>query len=73
MYYNRFEHNLWQALVGGDETNDANAWHGNYWDDYQGFDRNGDGVGDIDISATIDFHRSHGKAAMACMDRHLRS
>jgi glucose-1-phosphate cytidylyltransferase len=23
----------------------------------------GDGVGDIDISATIDFHRSHGKAA----------
>ncbi|MDQ5907221.1 MAG: nitrous oxidase accessory protein [Pseudomonadota bacterium] len=46
VYYNRFEHNLWQALVGGDETSDANAWHGNYWDDYQGFDRNGDGVGD---------------------------
>ena len=46
VYYNRFEHNLWQAVVGGDERNDLNVWHGNYWDDYEGFDRNQDGVGD---------------------------
>ncbi len=43
---NRFEHNLWQATVGtgGDDLSDA--WYGNYWDDYEGFDRNHDGVGD---------------------------
>ena len=23
-----------------------NTWRANYWDDYQGFDRNGDGTGD---------------------------
>ena len=46
VYYNRFEHNLWQAAVGGDEKNDLNVWYGNYWDDYQGFDRNNDGIGD---------------------------
>lgn len=46
IYYNRFEHNLWQASVGGDEKNDRNVWYGNYWDDYEGFDRDEDGVGD---------------------------
>lgn len=49
---NRFEHNLWHATVGdSSSTNDAgdspgNEWHGNYWDNYEGFDRNSDGVGD---------------------------
>ena len=46
VYFNRFEHNLWQATVGGDERNDGNLWHGNYWDNYEGFDRDNDGVGD---------------------------
>jgi len=31
--------------VGG-TTGGLNEWRGNYWDDYQGFDRDGDGVGD---------------------------
>lgn len=43
---NRFTHNLWQATVGGGDENDRNVWQGNYWDDYQGFDRNADGIGD---------------------------
>ncbi len=43
---NRFTHNLWQATVGGDERDDKNVWQGNYWDDYEGFDRDADGVGD---------------------------
>ncbi|MBW7900160.1 MAG: nitrous oxide reductase family maturation protein NosD [Rhodocyclaceae bacterium] len=43
---NRFAHNLWQATVGGDERGDMNVWLDNHWDDYQGFDRDGDGIGD---------------------------
>lgn len=43
---NRFEHNLWQAMVGGSGESLSNEWYGNYWDDYEGFDRNKDGVGD---------------------------
>lgn len=43
---NRFENNLWQVTASnaGDQENDH--WQGNYWDDYQGFDRDGDGLGD---------------------------
>jgi len=43
---NRFENNLWPVtIIGlGDPMNDI--WWGNYWDDYQGFDRDGDGIGD---------------------------
>lgn len=43
---NRFAHNLWQALVGESGGTDGNEWRGNYWDDYEGFDRDGNGVGD---------------------------
>ena len=46
---NRFEHNLWHAMVGdssGSGDSPGNDWRGNYWDDYEGFDRNSDGVGD---------------------------
>jgi nitrous oxidase accessory protein len=44
---NVFEGNLTQVSYGGRSDNSArNFWEGNYWDDYQGFDRNNDGFGD---------------------------
>ncbi len=43
---NVFEGNLSQVAVNGGGSAARNAWHGNWWDDYQGFDRNGDGRGD---------------------------
>lgn len=38
--------NITQVAVGGARTAKRNEWTGNHWDDYRGFDRNGDGVGD---------------------------
>ncbi|WP_028994797.1 nitrous oxide reductase family maturation protein NosD [Azonexus hydrophilus] len=44
---NLFEGNLTQVSYGGrSEDSSKNFWEGNFWDDYQGFDRNGDGIGD---------------------------
>jgi nitrous oxidase accessory protein len=43
---NRFEHNLAHAVLYGSGDPLANDWLGNDWDDYEGFDRDGDGVGD---------------------------
>ena len=46
---NVFEGNLTQVTYGGRSDNahvTKNFWEGNYWDDYQGFDRDGDGIGD---------------------------
>jgi nitrous oxidase accessory protein len=43
---NRFENNLNTVAISAPGAGSANVWRGNYWDDYQGFDRNGDGVGD---------------------------
>ena len=44
---NVFEGNLTQVGYGAhSEAASRNFWQGNYWDDYQGFDRDGDGIGD---------------------------
>jgi nitrous oxidase accessory protein len=43
---NRFENNLTPIGVSAPGVGSANVWQGNYWSDYQGFDRDGDGVGD---------------------------
>ncbi|MDP2825185.1 MAG: nitrous oxide reductase family maturation protein NosD [Sulfuritalea sp.] len=43
---NRFENNLTTVAISAPGAGSANVWRGNYWDEYQGFDRNDDGVGD---------------------------
>lgn len=43
---NRFENNLTQVAVSAAGVGHANLWRGNSWSDYQGFDRDNDGVGD---------------------------
>ncbi|MCB1184881.1 nitrous oxide reductase family maturation protein NosD [bacterium] len=43
---NRFIDNMTQVFIGGGATANHNEWRGNYWSDYQGFDRDGDGIGD---------------------------
>lgn len=43
---NRFYNNHTQVVVRGGGDALRNLWKGNYWDDYQGFDRDDDGIGD---------------------------
>jgi len=43
---NRFKGNITQVMVAGGKTANRNTWNGNYWDDYEGFDQDFDGVGD---------------------------
>jgi nitrous oxidase accessory protein len=43
---NRFENNLTQVAVSAAGVGEANHWQGNAWSDYQGFDRDHDGIGD---------------------------
>jgi nitrous oxidase accessory protein len=43
---NRFEKNLTQVALSAPGVGSANVWRGNHWDDYEGFDRNADGIGD---------------------------
>lgn len=43
---NTFEGNITNIAVAARGNARNNLWHGNYWDDYQGFDRNNDGIGD---------------------------
>jgi len=43
---NQFIGNHTQVAVQGASTAHRNVWENNYWDDYIGFDRNTDGIGD---------------------------
>jgi nitrous oxidase accessory protein len=43
---NRFKSNITPISVGDGATANRNEWEGNYWDDYEGFDRDHDGIGD---------------------------
>lgn len=43
---NTFRSNLWPVSIVADGDPMKDIWRGNYWDDYEGFDRNHDGVGD---------------------------
>ena len=43
---NILEGNLSHVVQAGRGKGGLNQWHGNYWDDYQGFDRDRDGIGD---------------------------
>jgi nitrous oxidase accessory protein len=43
---NEFRGNFTQVAVRGGGGATGQLWSRNYWDDYQGFDRDGDGVGD---------------------------
>ena len=43
---NHFDNNLTQVFISAPGVGEANVWRGNHWSDYQGFDRDGDGIGD---------------------------
>lgn len=44
---NNFESNLWPVAIIGDGDPMDDYWNGNSWDNYEGFDRNHDGIGDF--------------------------
>jgi len=50
---NRFESNLTTVGISAPGAGSANVWRNNYWDDYQGFDRDGDGIGDTPHEAYL--------------------
>jgi len=46
LHGNRFDNNFLDVMGSGPQTVRDNDWTGNQWDRYQGFDLDGDGVGD---------------------------
>lgn len=50
---NRFENNLTTVAISGIGAAAANVWRNNRWDEYQGFDRDHDGIGDTPYEAWL--------------------
>ena len=44
--HNRFDNNLTTVAISGKGAGEANVWRHNRWDEYEGFDRDHDGIGD---------------------------
>ncbi|MGE5504032.1 MAG: nitrous oxide reductase family maturation protein NosD [Actinomycetota bacterium] len=59
--YNAFRSNITEVAVYGGGSAKRNTWDGNRWESYEGFDRDGDGVGDTP-------HRVYGYAGRVWMD-----
>lgn len=53
LHNNRFENNNIEVLVSSHTSALDNDWRGNYWDRYEGFDQNGDGIGDTPHSIML--------------------
>jgi nitrous oxidase accessory protein len=58
---NRLKGNITEVVVFGGGSAKRNLWDGNRWEDYEGFDRDRDGVGDTP-------HRVYGYAGRVWMD-----
>lgn len=50
---NRFKSNILPVTVSSFAGATHNVWEGNYWDSYEGFDRNNDGIGDTPYDLNI--------------------
>ncbi|MBT3238324.1 MAG: nitrous oxide reductase family maturation protein NosD [Rhodospirillaceae bacterium] len=50
---NQFAANYVQVSVNAMASAERNDWNGNYWDDYDGFDRDQDDVGDSDYEMRV--------------------
>lgn len=44
--HNNFKGNITQIVVSGGGSANRNVWNDNYWDDYEGFDLDHNGIGD---------------------------
>jgi len=53
LHNNKFVSNNVEVLVSSDTSALNNDWRENYWDRYEGFDRNGDGIGDTPHSIML--------------------
>ncbi|MGE5547990.1 MAG: nitrous oxide reductase family maturation protein NosD [Solirubrobacterales bacterium] len=58
---NRIKGNITEVAVYGGGSANKNVWDGNIWDDFEGWDRDGDGIGDTP-------HRVMGYAGRVWMD-----